>query len=112
MDDPVFIFTYPGDIGERSRLICQHIKNNGGQLIVVGPEAEQELWTELEVSYYAVPDHAEMFGPLVAWIPLQMFAYYIARGKHRNPDRPPDRGPMDFLQKIIYTSMLEGWFDR
>jgi glucosamine--fructose-6-phosphate aminotransferase (isomerizing) len=53
-----------------------------------------------------------MFGPLVAYVPLHLFAYFTAVGKGRNPDRPPDRGPMDFLQKIIYTSMLDGWFDR
>ena len=111
-NDPVFVITTPGQIGERSRLICQHIRSNGGQLVVVGPAQEQELWAELDVAYCQVADHDEMFGPLVAWIPLQLFAYYVSVGKGRNPDRPPERGPMDFLQKIIYTSMLDGWFER
>lgn len=111
-NDPVVVITAPGQIGERSRLICQHITSNGGRLAVVGPAQERELWAELEVAYCQVADHDEMFGPLVAWVPLQLFAYYVALGKGRNPDRPPERGPMDFLQKIIYTSMLEGWFER
>ncbi len=111
-NDPVFVITTPGQIGERSRLICQHVSSNGGQLVVVGPAQEQELWAELDVVYCQVANHDEMFGPLVAWIPLQLFAYYVSVGKGRNPDRPPERGPMDFLQKIIYTSMLEGWFER
>ncbi len=110
--DPVFVITYPGEIGERSRLICQHALNNGGRLIVVGPNAEASRWADLDVSYIAVPDHPEMFGPLVAYVPLHLFAYFTSVGKGRNPDRPPERGPMDFLQKIIYTSMLEGWHDR
>ena len=110
--DPVFVITYPGEIGERSRLICEHVLNNGGRLIVVGPKTEAPRWADLDVSYVAVPDHPEMYGPLVAYVPLHLFAYYTSVGKGRNPDRPPERGPMDFLQKIIYTSMLEGWHDR
>jgi len=110
--DPVFIITAPGPIGQRNRLVCQHIKNNGGRLVVVGPATEKAQWDELAVDYCPVGDHSEIFGPLVAWIPLQLFAYHVALNKQRNPDRPPERGPMDHLQKIIYTSMLEGWFDR
>ena len=111
-DDPVFIITRPGEIGERDRLVCQHIKNNRGKIIVIGPNQDKELWSDLDTKYYTVPNHSEMFGPIVSWIPLQLFAYFTAVSKQRNPDRPPERGPMDFLQKIIYTSMLEGWFDR
>ena len=111
-DDPVFIITRPGDIGERDRLVSQHVKSNRGKIIVIGTAQDKELWSDLEANYYTVPEHSEMFGPLVAWIPLQMFAYFTAIAKNCNPDRPPERGPMDFLQKIIYTSMLEGWFDR
>jgi glucosamine--fructose-6-phosphate aminotransferase (isomerizing) len=111
-DDPVFIITRPGDVGERDRLVSQHVKSNGGQIIVIGTSQDKELWSELDAKYYTVPGHNEMFGPLVAWIPLQMFAYFTAISKDCNPDRPPERGPMDFLQKIIYTSILEGWFDR
>ena len=111
-DDPVFVLTRTGDAGIRDRLICQHIRSNGGQLVVIGPCKDQEIWKDLDVTYVAVPNHREMFGPLIAWIPLQLFAYFTAIGKELNPDRPPERGPMDFLQKIIYTSMLEGWFDR
>jgi len=111
-NDPVFIITGPGAIGERNRLVCQHIKSNGGQLVVIGPSKDKELWAEMDVSYCQVPDHSEMFGPLITWIPLQLFAYHVAIGKQLNPDRPPEKGPMDYLQKIIYTSMLEGWDDR
>lgn len=110
--DPVFIITEPGSMGERNRLVCQHIKANGGDVAVIGPEKEKELWKEMDVKYYEVPDHNAIFGPLVLWIPLQLFAYHTSVKKNRNPDRPPQSGPMDYLQKIIYTSMLEGWEDR
>lgn len=110
--DPVIIITEPGRMGERNRLVCQHIKANGGNVAVIGPNKEMELWNEMDVQYYEVPDHNAMFGPLVSWIPLQLFAYHTSVLKNRNPDRPPQHGPMDYLQKIIYTSMLEGWENR
>ncbi len=59
-----------------------------------------------------MPDHHEMFGPLISLLPLQMFAYYVSVGKGRNPDRPPERGKGGDLQRLIYTSALEGWEDR
>lgn len=111
-NDPVFIITEPGLMGERNRLVCQHIKANGGNVAVIGPNNEMELWNEMDVQYFEVPDHDAMFGPLVSWIPLQLFAYHTSVLKNRNPDRPPQHGPMDYLQKIIYTSMLEGWENR
>jgi glucosamine--fructose-6-phosphate aminotransferase (isomerizing) len=110
--DPVFIVTAPGRIGERNRLICRWISANGGKPFIVGPGLEKEKWADLNVAYLEVPDHSESFGPLVAVLPLQMFAYHIALGKERNPDRPPERGGMGYLQTIIYTSVLEGWENR
>ena len=111
-NDLVFIITSPGSIGERNRLVCQHIEASGGKLVVVGPSQELDSWQKLNVTYCQVPDHNELFGPIIAWIPLQLFAYYVAVGKQRNPDRPVRHGPMDYLQKIIYTSMLDGWDKR
>jgi glutamine---fructose-6-phosphate transaminase (isomerizing) len=110
--DPIFIVTGGGPQGERNRLMAHWIDANGGYLIVVGPASEREAWSDMRAQYIAVPDHTEMFGPLVSVLPLQMFAYYVAVGKGRNPDRPPERGEMGYLQRIIYTSMLEGWESR
>jgi glucosamine--fructose-6-phosphate aminotransferase (isomerizing) len=111
-NDLVIIITAPGPIGERNRLVCQHIQASGGKLIVVGPSQELDSWHKLNVAYCQVPDHNELFGPIIGWIPLQLFAYFVAVGKKRNPDRSIRFGPMDYLQKIIYTSMLEGWEKR
>lgn len=110
--DPVFLLTARGPLDERNRLICEHVEAHGGRLVVVGTEQQQAEWKDIPARYIAVPDHTEMYGPLVAWIPLQFFSYFVSTGLGRNPDRPPKRGPMDFIQKIIYTSMLEGWDQR
>ncbi len=110
--DPIFIVTAPGAIGERNRLIAKWILTNGGVPLVVGPAADKRAWAGLDVTFIEVPDHDELFGPLVSLLPLQMFAYYIAVGRGRNADRPPDRDDMKYIQEIIYTSMLEGWENR
>jgi glucosamine--fructose-6-phosphate aminotransferase (isomerizing) len=88
------------------------MNTNGADAIVVGAAAEKEAWEQLGARFVEVPDHDKMFGPLISLLPLQLFAYFIAVGKERNPDRPPDRGDMEFIQKVIYTSVLEGWEKR
>jgi glucosamine--fructose-6-phosphate aminotransferase (isomerizing) len=110
--DPIFIVTEPGAIGERNRLIGKWILTNGGIPLVVGPTAEKAAWAGLDAEFIEVPDHDEMFGSLISLLPLQMFAHYTAIGKQRNPDRPPERGDMQYIQQVIYTSVLEGWENR
>jgi glucosamine--fructose-6-phosphate aminotransferase (isomerizing) len=110
--DPIFIVTEPGMIGERNRLIGMWIETNGADAIVVGAKAEKEAWVALNVRFVEVPDHDEMFGPLISLLPLQLFAYFTAVGKGRNPDRPPDRGDSPYIQQVIYNSVLEGWENR
>jgi len=110
--EPVFIITTPGLINQRNLLICRWIIENGGRPIIIGPSIEQELWSSLDVQYVQIDNCNELFFPLVAVIPLQLFAYYVALANNSNPDRPPERGGIGYLQKIIYTSMLEGWEQR
>jgi glucosamine--fructose-6-phosphate aminotransferase (isomerizing) len=110
--DPIFIVTEPGLIGERNLLIGRWIRTNGAVPLVVGPAMEKDAWAPLDARFIEVPDHDEMFAPLISLLPLQMFAYFIALGQERNPDRPPERGDMRYIQEIIYTSVLEGWENR
>ncbi|MCC6905294.1 MAG: SIS domain-containing protein [Anaerolineae bacterium] len=110
-DEPIFMISRPGDTGERSRAIAQNIRLNKGKPIAIGLEAERAAWQDHADTFIGVPDHSEMFGPLVAWIPLQMFAYYIGVGKGRNPDKP-DRVGSDTIQQIIYGGMLPGYDKR
>jgi glucosamine--fructose-6-phosphate aminotransferase (isomerizing) len=110
-DEPIFMIEGSDDIVERSRLIAGNIVANHGKVIVVGTGENRELWGELPDAYIQVPRHTEMFGPLVCWVPLQMFAYYIGIAKGRNPDKPHRVGSEE-VQKIIYGSMLEGYEER
>jgi glucosamine--fructose-6-phosphate aminotransferase (isomerizing) len=110
-NEPIFMIDGPGEIGERGRLMAEVIIANGGKVIVVGLGESKEQWGELPETYIEVPVHTEMFGPLVNWLPLQIFAYYIGIHKGRNPDKPARFGTED-VQKIIYGGMLDGYDDR
>jgi glutamine---fructose-6-phosphate transaminase (isomerizing) len=108
----VFIITGPGKIGERNVLIGKYIEASGGKAVVIGPASEKAAWSGTQATYLEVPDHSEIFGPLISLLPLQMFAYHVALAKSRNPDRPAERAGIGYLQKIIYTGVLEGWEKR
>jgi glucosamine--fructose-6-phosphate aminotransferase (isomerizing) len=111
--DPIFLITAKGAIDERNRLVAKFIQGMGGQLYVVGPASLKAGWEALGVPFIAVGEHDEMFGPIADWIPLQLFAYHVSLGKGCNPDRPLNRGEMEpYIQKIIYTSLLDGWEKR
>ena len=112
-EDPIFLITADAPIDERNRMVAKFIQGMHGKLHVVGPEKLRAGWEALEVTYISVDDHNEMFGPIVAWLPLQQFAYHVSLGKGCNPDKPLNRGEMEpYIQKIIYTSLLDGWEER
>ncbi|MBN2677516.1 MAG: SIS domain-containing protein [Anaerolineaceae bacterium] len=112
-EDPVFLITADAPIDERNRMVAKFIQGMGGRLFVVGAEKLQAGWEELDIDYIPVADHSEMFGPVLAWIPLQMFAYHVSLQKGCNPDKPLNRGELEpYIQKIIYTSLLDGWEKR
>lgn len=112
-EDPIFLITARGAIDERNQLVAKFIQGMRGQLYVVGPADLSEGWEALSVPFIPVDDHDEMFGPIADWIPLQLFAYHVSLVKGCNPDKPLNRGEMEpYIQKIIYTSLLDGWEKR
>ncbi|MGB8251613.1 MAG: SIS domain-containing protein [Anaerolineaceae bacterium] len=111
--DPIFLITADGPVDERNRMVAKFIQGMRGQLYVVGPQKLKAGWEALKVRYIGVDDHTEMFAPIAAWIPLQLFAYHVSLGKGCNPDTPLNRGEMEpYIQKVIYTSLLDGWEKR
>ena len=112
-EDPVFLITADAPIDERNRMVAKFIQGMRGQLYVVGPEKLKADWDALGVAFIPVDNHNEMFGPIAAWIPFQLFAYHVSLGKGCNPDKPLNRGELEpYIQKIIYTSLLDGWEKR
>ena len=73
----------------RSKLISnvQQVQARNGPVIAVITDGDSEL-TEMADSVMAVPDVPELIEPLVASLPLQLFAYYVALARGCDVDQP------------------------
>ena len=65
----------------------QEIKARNGKVIVVTNYDDGRIRT-LADDVIIVPETREEYSPLLTVIPLQLFAYYVARALGRNVDRP------------------------
>jgi glucosamine--fructose-6-phosphate aminotransferase (isomerizing) len=73
----------------RSKLISniQQVQARGGQVIAVVTEGDAEV-TEMADHAIVVPDVPELIEPIVASLPLQLFAYYVALVRGCDVDQP------------------------
>jgi len=65
----------------------QQLKARKGPVIAVATEGDKEIAKLADDCLY-VPKTLEMLAPILNVIPLQLFAYYFARAKGLNVDRP------------------------
>ncbi|MBI5457902.1 glutamine--fructose-6-phosphate transaminase (isomerizing) [Candidatus Kaiserbacteria bacterium] len=63
------------------------IKARKGPVIAVATEGDKEI-TKLVDDVMYVPETLEMLSPILNVVPLQLFAYYFAKEKGLNVDRP------------------------
>ncbi|MBI2611026.1 glutamine--fructose-6-phosphate transaminase (isomerizing) [Candidatus Kaiserbacteria bacterium] len=65
----------------------QQIKARKGPVVAIATEGNKEIGKVADDVLY-VPETLEMLMPILSVIPLQLFAYYFARNKGYNVDRP------------------------
>lgn len=65
----------------------QEIKARKGIVIAVATKGDMKI-AKLADDIFYVPKTLEMLSPILNVIPLQLFAYYFAKGKGLNVDRP------------------------
>ncbi len=65
----------------------EEVRARGSQVVLVGNPIDAEL-TRGGESFIAVPQVHPLFAPMIDVIPLQMFAYHVARGLDYDVDRP------------------------
>ncbi len=65
----------------------EEIKARGGIVIALGTEGDRRL-AELADDFFPLPPTHEVFSPILAAIPLQLFAYKIAAFNGRDVDQP------------------------
>lgn len=84
---PVVVIATIDSVYEKTISNIQEIKARKGKVIAIVTEGDRMV---RDIADYCieVPRIAEPFAPLVASVPLQLLAYYIAVNKGRNVDQP------------------------
>jgi glucosamine--fructose-6-phosphate aminotransferase (isomerizing) len=84
---PTVVIATGGSVYDKTISNIQEIKARGGKVIAIINEGDQVM---AEIADYTIeiPGTTEYLTPLLASIPLQLFAYYIAVNKGRNVDQP------------------------
>src|SRR5438034_1593356 len=67
--------------------IIQEVKARGGLVIAVAYDRDTEITKHTEV-VLRIPDTLDDLAPVLAIIPLQLFAYYVARERGNDIDQP------------------------
>ena len=65
----------------------QEIKARKGPVIAIATEGNDEIQNLADDVLY-IPETIEMLEPILTVVPMQLFAYYFAKAKGFNVDRP------------------------
>jgi glucosamine--fructose-6-phosphate aminotransferase (isomerizing) len=65
----------------------QEVKARGAHVIAVASEGNERI-REMADEVFTVPATDEMLSPLLAVVPLQLFAYYAAKANGESVDQP------------------------
>lgn len=84
---PTIAIATKGSVYEKVSSAIQQVKARKGPVIAIVTEGNTEV-AEAADDVFAVPETIEMLSPILNVVPLQLFAYYFARGRGLNVDRP------------------------
>jgi glucosamine--fructose-6-phosphate aminotransferase (isomerizing) len=65
----------------------QEVRARGARVIAIASEGNETLREMVDEVFY-VPRTDEMLAPLLAVVPLQLFAYYVAKNRGEKVDQP------------------------
>jgi glucosamine--fructose-6-phosphate aminotransferase (isomerizing) len=84
---PVLVVATDSTVYDKLISNVQEVIARGAKVIAVASEGNQSLAGMAEDVLY-VPRTDEMFAPLLATVPLQLFAYYVAKARGEKVDQP------------------------
>lgn len=84
---PTVVIATNGSVYDKTISNIQEIKARGGKVIAVVNEGDDKVAGMADYCI-RVPETVECLTPLLASVPLQLFAYYIAVNKGRDVDQP------------------------
>jgi glutamine---fructose-6-phosphate transaminase (isomerizing) len=84
---PVLVVATDSFVYDKLISNVQEVKARGARIIAVASEGNDAL-REMADEVFYVPLSDEMLAPLLAVVPLQLFAYYVAKNKGEKVDQP------------------------
>lgn len=84
---PVVILAFAGRRYEKVLGNIEEVKARGGQVIAIATEGDDAIAQQADEVLY-IPNTTEALSPLLAVVPLQIFAYYIALKRGCHVDQP------------------------
>jgi len=84
---PVVVVATDGCVYDKVVSNMQEVKARGARLIAVVSEGNESIHSTADV-VLPVPRTGEMLSPLLSVVPLQLFAYYLARHRGESVDQP------------------------
>lgn len=84
---PVVVVATKSHVYKKVLSNIEEVKARQGKVIAIATEGDEEIEKVADHVIF-VPETIEMFSPLLAVIPLQLFAYYIAKIRGCNVDQP------------------------
>jgi glucosamine--fructose-6-phosphate aminotransferase (isomerizing) len=82
------VFIAPKD-GVHSKIVSniEEVKARGGKVIALVNDGDTEI-ARLADNTFQIPDTMDLLSPILASLPLQLFAYYVAVRRGCNVDQP------------------------
>lgn len=84
---PVFVLAPKDSVYEKTISNLEEIKARGGKIIALTTEGNEEIRNLVDDVIF-IPKTLEMLTPILAVVPLQIFAYGVAVVKGYDPDKP------------------------
>ncbi len=84
---PVLVVATDSFVYDKLMSNVQEVKARGARIIAVASEGNETL-DEIADEILYIPRTDEMLSPLLAVVPLQLFAYYVATSKGEKVDQP------------------------
>jgi glucosamine--fructose-6-phosphate aminotransferase (isomerizing) len=84
---PTFAIAPKDSVHEKMLSNIEEIKARGGPVVAVGTDGDDRL-QDLVDDVISIPKALEMLTPVLATVPLQLFAYHVAKVRGTNIDKP------------------------
>ncbi len=86
---PVVCIAPQSSIHEKMLSNIQEVRARHADVIAVATTGDREIAKHTQATLY-IPTCEELFSPMLVAVPLQLFAYHVARANHCDIDQPPN----------------------